>query len=181
MNSFYSINELKDLGIKSFGTNVYISKYARIYHPENLIVGNHVRIDDFCILSGKITLGSHIHISAYCALYGKYGIVMKDFSGLSPRCTLFSASDDFNGDFLMSPMTNPIHNHIISGEIFLDKYSQIGANSTILPDVIVNEGAVAGAMSLITKNLDSWFVYAGIPVKKIKSRNKGLLKFINEY
>ncbi|WP_299781936.1 acyltransferase [uncultured Formosa sp.] len=181
MNSFYSINELKDLGLKSFGTNVYISKYARIYNPENLIVGNHVRIDDFCILSGKITLGSHIHISAYCALYGKYGIVMKDFSGLSPRCTLFSASDDFNGDFLMSPMTKPIHNHIINGEIFLDKYSQIGANSTILPNAIVNEGAVAGAMSLITKNLDAWSVYAGIPVKKIKSRKQGLLKFIDEY
>ena len=181
MNSFYSIEELKNLGLKSFGTDIYISRFARIYNPGDLVIGNHVRIDDFCILSGKLTLGSHIHISAYCALYGKYGIVMKDFSGLSPRCTLFTASDDFSGDFLMSPMTNPIHNHIISGEIFLDKYSQIGANSTILPNVIINEGAAAGAMSLITKDLDAWSVYAGIPVKKIKSRNKGLLKFVNEY
>ncbi|WP_197539159.1 acyltransferase [Formosa agariphila] len=139
------------MGVKSFGTDVYISRFARLYNPGDLVIGSHVRIDDFCILSGKITLGSHIHISAYCALYGKYGIVMKDFSGLSPRCTLFSASDDFNGDYLMSPMSKPIHNHIISGEIFLEKYSQIGANSTILPNVVVSEGAVTGAMSLVTK------------------------------
>ena len=30
-------------------------------------------------------------------------------------------------------------------------------------------------MSLVNKSLDEWGVYAGIPVKKIKERRRGLL------
>ena len=81
-NSFYSPDELAGLGLKSYGENVLISRFARLYSPGTIDIGNHVRIDDFCILSGMIKLGSHIHISAYCGLYGKFGIVMEDYSCL---------------------------------------------------------------------------------------------------
>ena len=79
MSSFYSVDELNTLGLKSFGENVLISRKCSIYSPEKISIGNNVRIDDFCILSGNISLGSHIHISAYSALYGTKGIIM-DFS-----------------------------------------------------------------------------------------------------
>ena len=69
-NSFYEKNELERLGIKKIGKNVLISRKASIYNPEEILIGNNVRIDDFCILSGKIKLGSNIHISSFCALYG---------------------------------------------------------------------------------------------------------------
>lgn len=69
-NSFYSISELKLLGLKRLGQNVYISRKSSIYSPENISIGDNVRIDDFCILSGNITLGNYIHIAAYTALYG---------------------------------------------------------------------------------------------------------------
>ena len=62
MNTFYSENELQKLGIKSYGKNVLIGRNAILYSPESLEIGHDVRIDDFCILSGKITLGSYIHI-----------------------------------------------------------------------------------------------------------------------
>ena len=74
MNSFYSEEELKNIGFKTIGTNVFISKMARIYSPETIEIGNHVRIDDFTILSGNIKIGNYVHISAYVSLYGKYGI-----------------------------------------------------------------------------------------------------------
>ena len=104
MNSFYSVNELKALGLKKFGENVMISRKCSIFSPEKLIIGNNVRIDDFCILSGEITIGNYVHISAYNALYAKYGIEISDFCGISPKCTLYSATDDFSGDFMVSPM-----------------------------------------------------------------------------
>ena len=96
-NSFYSTQELFTLGFKAIGQNVLISRFARFYGIGNIEIGNNVRIDDFCILSGNIKLGSNIHISAYTALYGRFGIEMEDYSGLSPRCTVFSATDDFSG------------------------------------------------------------------------------------
>lgn len=179
--SFFNVEELKALGLKSFGSNVLISRNAQLYNPEKLTLGSHVRIDDFCILTGKITLGSYIHISAYCALYGKGGIIIKDFSGLSPRCTLFSVTDNFNGNYLMSPLTYLEHNDLIEGEIIINKYVQIGANSTILPNCVLEEGTAVGAMSLVKDNLESWSIYAGVPVKKIKERNQGLLKHVKDY
>ena len=179
MNSFYSTQELNAIGFKSIGSNVFISRNAQFYGAANISIGNHVRIDDFCILSGNITLGSHIHIGAYCALYGKFGIEMQDYTGLSPRCTVFSASDDFSGDYLISPMVDEQFTNVSGGKVTLRKYTQIGANCVILPDLIIEEGVAVGAMSLVISTLKEWGTYAGIPVKRIKDRKKGLLKFIS--
>ena len=71
--SFLSSEELKNFGFKAIGTNVFISRKVSIYSPQSISIGNNVRVDDFCILSGNITLGSYIHISAYTALYGRNG------------------------------------------------------------------------------------------------------------
>ncbi|MEC2449247.1 acyltransferase, partial [Bacillus cereus] len=50
--SFYSQEELSEIGFLSVGENVLISKKTSIYNPGAISVGNNVRIDDFCILSG---------------------------------------------------------------------------------------------------------------------------------
>ena len=177
LNSFYSDEETHELGFKSVGKNVLISRFAHFYGTENIILGNHVRIDDFCILSGQIKLGNYIHISAYTALYGKFGIEMLDYSGLSPRCTIFSASDDFSGNFMIGPMIESKYTNVTGGKISIGKYSQLGNNCTVLPKITIGEGVAVGAMSLVTKNLDSWKIYAGIPAIYIKDRSKKLLEF----
>jgi galactoside O-acetyltransferase len=177
-NSFYSPKELKAIGFKSYGENILISRNAQFYGVENISMGDHVRIDDFCILSGNINLGSYIHISAYCGLYGKFGIVMEDYTGLSPRCTLFSASDDFGGDYLMSPMVPSEFTNVMGGTIYIKRFSQIGAGTTILPNVTLSEGVVVGSMSLVISGLNEWGIYAGVPAKFVKDRKNGL---INHY
>ncbi|MCU7539522.1 acyltransferase [Riemerella anatipestifer] len=180
MTSFYSIEELKELPIKSFGENVLISRKVSLY-GRDIEIGSNVRIDDYCILSGKIKLGSYIHIGAYCALYGAFGIEMEDFTGLSPRCTVFSATDDFGGNFLISPMTKKEHTRVSGGLVKIRRYSQIGAACVIMPDVEIAEGTAVGAMSLINKNTEDWSVYVGVPAAKIKKREKGLLDLIFNY
>jgi galactoside O-acetyltransferase len=175
-NSFYSPDELAGLGLKSYGENVLISRFARLYSPGTIDIGNHVRIDDFCILSGMIKLGSHIHISAYCGLYGKFGIVMEDYSGLSPRCTVFSATDDFSGEFLIGPMVDESLTNVTGGEVRIGKYVQLGSGCTVMPGVIIGEGVAVGAMSLILHKLDPWKIYKGIPAICYKERSRRLLQ-----
>lgn len=175
---FLNHERLLEIGFKSIGDNVLISDKASFYNPEEISIGSNVRIDDFCILSGKITLGDFIHISAYCGLYGKLGIVMENYTGLSPRCTLFSASDDFGGDYLISPMVPLEFTNVTGGSIFIKRFSQIGSGSVILPNVTLEEGVVVGAMSLVKNDLKAWSIYVGIPVKFIKNRNNGLIKFL---
>jgi len=176
MNSFYTEAELCTLGFCSLGKNVLLSKKCSIYSPSTISIGNNVRIDDYCILSGKISIGSHIHISAYAAIYGAYGVILDDYSGLSPRSTIYSAVDDFSGDYLIGPIHNDKCIHLIKGEVHIGKYSQVGANSIIFPNVNVGEGVAIGAFSMVKANLDPWGIYAGIPVIRLKDRSKGLLK-----
>jgi acetyltransferase-like isoleucine patch superfamily enzyme len=175
--SFYSSHELQKLGFKKLGSNILISRFARFYNPEDIEMGSNVRIDDFCLLSGNIVLGSFIHISAYSALYGKFGIELEDFTGLSPRCTLFSASDDFSGDFMISPMAPKEFTKILGGKITLKKFAQVGSGTIIMPDVTINDGCAVGALSLVKSDLEAWSIYAGNPIRFIKKREKGLLKF----
>jgi galactoside O-acetyltransferase len=178
--AFISRDQLIATGFRSLGTDVFISDKCSIYSPATISIGNNVRIDDFCLLSGEISLGSYIHIAAYTALYGKFGITMEDYTGLSPRCTLFSASDDFGGNYLISPMAPEKFTHVTGGEIILRKFCQVGANTVILPAVTLNEGVAVGAMSLVKKDLEAWGIYAGSPLRYIKKRERGLLELYQQ-
>lgn len=179
-SSFLSIDELKEFGFKSYGSNVLISRYARFYGAELMEMANNVRIDDFCLLSGEIKLGNNIHISAFSALYGKYGIEINDYSGLSPRCTVFSASDDFSGEFLIGPMVKSRFTNVYGGKVVIQKYCQVGCNCVIFPNVTIKEGAVVGAMSLVTRDLEPWNIYKGIPATILKPRSRKLLEYIRD-
>jgi hypothetical protein len=52
--SFLSESELKTIGCLKYGTNVLVSRKASIYNPEQIVLGDNIRIDDFCIFSGHI-------------------------------------------------------------------------------------------------------------------------------
>lgn len=179
-NNFYTKDELKNLKLKYFGENVLISKKSSLYNPEFISLGNNVRIDDFCILSGHIEMGNYVHISAYSALYGKYGIKIGNYCGISPKCLVFSATDDFSGKYMISPLVPQKLTNIKKGGIILQDFCQLGANSTILPGIKMKEGAVTGAHSLVLKDLDEWSINFGIPCKKYKNREKDILNLVKE-
>lgn len=176
MNSFYSRDELISLGFNKVGENVLISKKASIYGNNNITIGDNVRIDDFCILSGKIKIGSYIHISAYTGLFaGEEGIEICDFATISSRCCIYAISDDYSGITMTNPMIDDKYRKIYGGKVVINKHAIIGSGCTVLPMVNIGEGAAVGAMSLVTKNLEQWNIFAGIPVKKIKDRKKDIL------
>lgn len=178
MDSFYTEAELRGLGLKSYGNNVKISRYSRIYSPELIQIGNNVRIDDFTILSGNISLGSNIHISAFVALYGKFGVFLEDYTGISPHSIIFSAMDDFSGNYLIGPIHKPFQTNVHGGTVLLRRFSQIGCSCVVFPNVTIGEGVAVGALSLVNKSLEEWNIYAGVPVKKIRKRSKKLQKLL---
>ena len=174
--SFYSEEELQELGLRRVGKNVFISKKTSIYGAEYISIGNNVRIDDYCILSGNITLGNYIHVAAFSALFGgKAGIVMKDYSGLSSRCVLYAESDDYSGNYLTNPTVNEEYVHRIAGRVVLNKHVIVGTGTSIMPAVEIGEGSAVGSMSLVNESLKAWGIYVGIPCKRIKDRSKRLL------
>ena len=182
MTSFYTNEELNKIGFKQIGTNVMISRKASIYGASNISIGSNVRVDDFCILSGKITLDNNIHIAAYSALFGgEYGIHMESFSGLSSRCTIYAASDDYSGAYFTNPTIPDEFRNVIGGRVILSKHVILGTGVCVMPNVCIGEGTSVGSMSLVNKNLNAWGIYAGIPCKKIKDRKRDLLELEKKY
>jgi acetyltransferase-like isoleucine patch superfamily enzyme len=182
MNNFLSTDELNELGLASFGDNVLISRKASIYGAENISIGNNVRIDDFCILSGKINIGNYIHIAAYTALYGgEKGIEINDFSNISSKIAIYSISDDYSGETLTNPMIPDKYKKVRSERVVIERHVIIGSGCVVLPGVVLKEGSSFGAMSLINRSSEPWSINVGIPFKKIKNRSKRLLELEKEF
>lgn len=176
MDSFFSKEELQLLNIK-VGNNVKISRKSSIY-GYNIEIGDNVRIDDFCILSGKIRLGNYIHIAAYSALYGgTEGIYVKDYANISSRVSIYALSDDYSGETMTNPMIPDEYKNVDSRRVIINKHVIIGSTSVLLPGVDLGEGSAFGSFSFINNNSDEWSINAGIPAKKIKERSKKCLEY----
>jgi len=56
------------------------------------------------------------------------------------------------------------------GSVIIEDDVWIGANVVILPDVVIGEGCIVGAGSIITKSLPPYSICVGCPCKPIKQR-----------
>lgn len=181
-SSFYSREELLQIGFNEVGENVLVSRNAMIYGASEISIGSHVRIDDYCVLSGKINLGNYIHIAVYSAIFGgEAGVTMHDFSCISSRCAVYAKSDDYSGEHMTNPTVDEKYLGVISKPVDIGKHVLVGSGTTILPGCSIGEGSAVGSMSLVNKSLDAWGIYAGIPCKYIKYRSKKLLELEKEF
>lgn len=176
MSSFYSKDEVESLGFAKIGNNVLISRKASIYSAEQITIGNNVRIDDFCILSGKIDICNNVHIAAGCYLFaGSAGIIFHDYTTLSSRCCVYAISDDYSGNHMTNPMIPSEFRCVEEAPVHIKRHVIVGTGSTILPGVVIAEGCSVGSMSLVSKSTEPWGIYVGIPCKRLKERNQELL------
>jgi len=170
------------MGFKSIGSNVKISDKASIYNCDQIEIGDNSRIDDFCVISGKVRVGRNVHIAPFCLVAGgDQGIVFEDFSGLAYQVQVFTQSDDYSGETLTNPTVPEMYKKEFKKSVFIGKHSIVGAGSMVMPGVVLAEGTSIGAMSLIKKNTQSWSIYVGNPARKIKERSRNLLKLEEEY
>lgn len=181
-NSFLRQDELNEIGFSHLGKDVHISRNARIYNPEKMSIGNNVRIDDFCILSGKVEISDNIHVAAYSALFGgDAGIIIGKYSNISSRVCVYAISDDYSGGSMTNPTIPDKYKNVVSKCVRIGRHVIIGSGSTILPGVYLEEGTAVGAMSLCKYSTEPWGIYAGIPARRIKDRSRKLLELQKEY
>ena len=61
---------------------------------------------------------------------------------------------------------------LVTAKIAIDADAFVGARAFIMPGVRVGEGAIVGAGSLVTRDVQPWTVEAGNPSKVIRSRKR---------
>ena len=162
---FLNNKKLKSLKFKSLGKNVKISSNVTIIGAKKIKIGNNVRIDDYTILSvqeGFLEIGSNVHIGGQSYLGCAGGIIIKNNVNISQGVKIYSKINDYlNGRKFNKTIKVPVK---IFNEVI------IGSNSVVIGKCKINTGATVGALSFVKKDLKSWTIYAGNPVKMIKKR-----------
>ncbi|GHV67902.1 hypothetical protein AGMMS49928_06030 [Spirochaetia bacterium] len=134
----------KKYGLKNVHSTFYIGGKANI--SRDLYAGEYVYIGSRCNIYPKV------RIEAYTMLANDVSII--------------------GGDHIYNKAGMPI---IFSSrpelkETIIGKDVWIGAFSIIMIGVKIGDGTIVAAGSVVTKDLDAYSIYGGIPARKIKNR-----------
>ncbi len=160
--------------IKKYGNNLELGQYIILKKPELLTIGNNCRIADYCRISCEAEIGDYVEIAPYTSIAGgggKYKFIMKGYSSLSAGVKIWLSSNDYVNELVTHAVPNVRE---IMGNVTMEKYTGIGANSVVMPNNHIPEGVTIGALSFVPENyhFEEWTVYAGAPIRPIKKRNK---------
>ncbi|MFC3179873.1 acyltransferase [Cypionkella sinensis] len=180
--AYLSDSQLRAMGFANLGQNVKISDKAAIYGAEQMQIGDHSRIDDFCVVSGRVMIGRNVHIAPFCLVAGGVpGITLEDFSGLAYRVCVFAQSDDYSGGTMTNPTVPARYKVERHAAVRIGRHCIVGAGAVIAPGVALGEGSAVGAASLVLHATDAWTICAGSPARKLKNRSRDLLALEREY
>lgn len=130
------------------GKNVVFHFKTEVRAPENLIVGGGTIIGDNAILDarGGLEMGKNVNLSSNVSIY----TLQHDHRDPDFNCTNYNA------------------------KVTIDDRVWLGSNVIVLPGVHIGEGAVCCAGCVVTKDVESYAVVAGIPAKKVNERPRTL-------
>lgn len=136
----------------------YRHKYKLMHAPKNVYFGGHSKI------SSDLVLGEYVFIGNNCEIYPK--VTIGDYTLIARYSSIIG------GDHIYNKAGTPI---IFSGrdEIKPTKIGKdcwIGAHSLIMCGVTIGDGSIIAAGSIVTKDVEPYSIYGGVPAKKIKDR-----------
>lgn len=142
---FLRVIFLRKLGV-SIGKNAFVSKNFYTTNFTNLSFGNNGTLGINCQFynyGDGISIGDNFLIGSNCIIHTSEHV----FS--NPDIPIFYQNSVFKG-------------------VKIGNNVYIGSGVTILSGVQIADNVIIGANSIVTKNLDSNFIYAGNPAVKIK-------------
>jgi galactoside O-acetyltransferase len=175
----------------SMGKNCFIEKNVRFRVPSKIFLGHRVFIDEnVCIDAtyptseirmnndvaigrnsiikagiGKIIIHDGVGISKFVHLGGGGGIEIGENSMLGDKVEIISAQHVFDDPSIPIKLQGSRYARIeIGSDVWL------GAMVIVLPGVKIGDGSVVGAGAVVTKDIPSYSVAAGVPAKVIKKR-----------
>lgn len=108
----------------------------------------------------SIRLGKNIFINHACSFLDIGGITIDDDVQIGPRVNLTSENHPVDPNDRKALLPKPI---IIKRNVW------IGAAATILPGITIGENSIVAAGAVVTRNVPSNTLVAGVPAKVIKT------------
>ena len=143
-----------------FGLNLTTGKNCRIEaygDPEkvNLFFGSNVELND----SVHITASNHVSIGNNVLMASK--IYISDTS----HGSYAGNENDSHPD--TPPGSRPLYNN----KVLIEDNVWLGEFVSVLPGVVIGQGTIVGANSVVSKSLPSYVIAVGSPAKPIKKYN----------
>lgn len=138
------------------------------------VYGGKITIGDNCQISagaqilthgGDITIGSNCTVNPLSIVYGQGGVNIGNNVRIAAHCVIVPSNHIF------ADITVPIYLQGLSKKgITIEDDVWLGAGVKVLDGVTIGKGCVVGANSVVTKSLEPYGVYVGIPAKLLKYR-----------
>lgn len=155
----YEISHIPSHRIRNFVYKyifrIHIGDHAIIYH------GAEIRAHS------KLYIGNGSIIGDNAILDARNGILIGENVNLSSRVSIWTEQHDHRDPWFRCNSND-------SFKVDIGDRVWIGPNVTILHSITIGEGAVIAAGSVVTKNIEPYSIYAGVPAKKIGDRTKEL-------
>jgi len=147
----------------------HVPSYAvRHWYLRNMLrisIGKNSSVHMGCFFSGRhIVIGDNTVVNRGCYLDGRVGVTVGNNVSISPESYILSLDHDPNSASFSG----------LPGPVYIDDYVWIGVRAIILPGVHLPRGCVVGAGAVVTKDPEPCDIVAGVPAKKIGTRNGDL-------
>lgn len=159
------------------GKGCYIPTDSRILGKEYITIGDNffsygnLRIEVFkvkgkaenpqLLIGRNVAVGNYCHIGVINRVEIGNGVLM----GSNVLITDHMHGDVNDGSMRIPPNERPL---ISKGNVMIGNDVFIGDGVKIMPNVQIGNGVIIGANSVVTHDIESFSVVAGIPAKRIK-------------
>jgi len=149
-----TIHKLSDVQSNNIGEGTNIWQYCVVL--SNAVIGSSCNICSHCFIENDVLIGNSVTIKNGVQIWD--GTLIEDDVFIGPNVT-------FTNDKM--PRSKNYLNKFQGTHI--KKGASIGANSTILPGIVIGEFAMVGAGSVVTKNVAPYSIVLGNPAKLFKN------------
>ena len=140
----------------SIGPGFHAGKRVRIWGRQKVVIGRNFYIGRDSFIETDAIIGDNVMLGNRVALIGRYDHHYQQV-GTPIRLAMQIRDKDYNWKGLQYITT-------IENDVW------IGYGTTIMGGVRIGEGSIIGACSLVTKDVEPYSIYAGIPAKKVRNR-----------
>jgi galactoside O-acetyltransferase len=160
--------------LKYCGRGVKIYQRSRLIPPDRISIGDFSQIDEGVRIFGGagVAMGRHVHMAFGSSISGGGTAILYDFVGIGAGVRLITGTEVIDGGGLTNPTVPTAFRTVRRGKIEIGAHSVVFTNTIILPDVLIGEGAVIGAGSIVHRSLKPWSIYAGNPLVQIGTRER---------
>lgn len=141
---------LKKIAVEC-GDNVAIFEDVYLYDPQYLRIGSNVSIHPMCYID--------------CGKDPNKGLIVGSDTGIAHGVTIMSNMHTIQDRDVPNKLQP-----FLTEQIRIGSDCGIGAKTTILAGVTVGDGAIVGANSVVTKDVEPYAIMAGAPARKIGER-----------